>query len=198
VPTEDSFPDLAARLRAGDPDAAGEIFRRFARRLIGLARLSLDARLQQKVDPEDVVQSVFKSFFVRHAGGAFDLESWDSLWSLLTVITLRKCGHQVEYFQAACRDFQREVNPHPAKGSSAPWEAIAREPTPDEAIQFADTVEQLFRDFDADHRRILELSLQGYSSPEISAHLGFSERTVYRRLERIKARLQRLRGDAAP
>ena len=112
--SDDSFADLVVRLRAGAPDAAGEIFRRFARRLIGLARLHLDARLRQKIDPEDVMQSALKSFFIRHAGGAFDLDSWDSLWSLLTVITLRKCGHKLEHFQAACRDVRRETTPAPA------------------------------------------------------------------------------------
>jgi RNA polymerase sigma-70 factor (ECF subfamily) len=197
VSADDSFLDLITRLRAGDSDAAGEIFRRFARRLIGLARLRLDARLQSKVDPEDVVQSALKSFFVRHAGGEFDLSSWDSLWSLLTVITLRKCGHKLEYFQAACRDVQREVTPQRRDDdSSASWEAIAREPRPEEAAELAETVEQLFRDFDAEHRSIFELSLQGCSIPEISSQLNTSERTVYRRLERIKGRLERLRcGD---
>jgi len=38
----------------------GALFEQFAQRLIGLARLHLDARLQHKVDPEDVVQSVYK------------------------------------------------------------------------------------------------------------------------------------------
>ena len=51
-----------ARLRAGDNAAAAEVFRRFANRLIGLARTHLDARVRQKVDPEDVMQSALKSF----------------------------------------------------------------------------------------------------------------------------------------
>jgi RNA polymerase sigma-70 factor (ECF subfamily) len=191
---DDSFADLLARLRGGDPDAASAIFRRFAQRLIGLARLHLDARLRRKVDPEDVVQSALKSFFVRHAGGEYDLHSWDSLWSLLTVITLRKCGHKLEYFQAACRDVRREAVPDTDGDASAPWEALAREPRPEEALELAETVAELFRGFDPEHRQILELILQGRSIVEISDQLGSSERTVYRRLERIKLQLQRLRG----
>jgi DNA-directed RNA polymerase specialized sigma24 family protein len=49
-----------------DEQAARENFDRFARRLIGLARTRLDRRIRQKIDPEDVVQSVFRSFFTRH------------------------------------------------------------------------------------------------------------------------------------
>ena len=57
------------RLRAGDDEAAREVFDRFARRLVGLARRRFDRRLAHRVDPEDVVQSAFKSFFVRHREG---------------------------------------------------------------------------------------------------------------------------------
>ena len=64
-----SFADVMDRLRSGEDDAARDVFVRFARRLIGLARKHLDGRLAVKVDPEDVVQSAYKSFFVRHRDG---------------------------------------------------------------------------------------------------------------------------------
>src|SRR5687767_9707448 len=95
---QDSFQALLAHLQAGDPEAGGRIVSRFAYRLIGLARSRLDRLVRQKVDPEDVVQSVFRSFFLRQGEGKWRLESWNSLWAILTVITLRKCGHRVEHF----------------------------------------------------------------------------------------------------
>src|SRR6266852_3707821 len=78
---DNSFDALMTRLRAGDEDAANELFHLFASRLIGLARRQLDRRIRQKVDAEDVVQSVFKSFFLRHANGKFELSNWDNLWA---------------------------------------------------------------------------------------------------------------------
>src|SRR5262245_47104649 len=39
---------------------------RFSRRLIGLARVHLGGRLRTKVDPEDVVQSAYKSLLGRY------------------------------------------------------------------------------------------------------------------------------------
>src|SRR4051794_21953217 len=95
---DQDFADVMARLRAGDEVAAQEVFGRYAHRLIALARSRLGERLRPKVDAEDVVQSVFKSFFVRYAEDRFDLGGWDGLWSLLTVITLRKCGYRTRYF----------------------------------------------------------------------------------------------------
>jgi RNA polymerase sigma-70 factor (ECF subfamily) len=195
---EPSFVDLMSRLRTGDQEAARLIFHRFARRLIGLAHSHLDARLRQKVGAEDVVQSALKSFFVRHAAGQFDLDNWNSLWSLLTTITLRKCGHKIEHFRAACRDVKRESATLPSEDDSdASWQAIAREPRADEAALLVEAIEQLFAGLSEDDRRIVELAMQGYSPQEISDKLGVVERTVYRRLERTRARLERLRAEAA-
>jgi RNA polymerase sigma-70 factor (ECF subfamily) len=184
------------RLRRGEEAAAVEVFHHFARRLIGLARVRLGARLRQKVDPEDILQSVFKSFFVRQAAGAYDLDSWDSLWALLTVITLRKCGYRTRHFRAACRDLQREAAPARSQDDSAAnWEAIARDPTPAEAACLTETVEQLLRGFDDRDRCIVELALQGYKAPEISTQVGLAERSVYRVLGRVQTKLERLRAE---
>ena len=192
----DSFISLEERLRAGDQGAASEVFRRFARRLIGLARARLDSQFRGKEDPEDVVQSVYRSFFTRHRAGQFDLGSWDSLWSLLTVITVRKCLNRAEYYRARCRDVAVEVgSPAWRESAAGPGEAIDREPTPIEAAILAETVEQLMRGVDADERSIIEMRLQGYSVPEIGEHLGRAERTVRRVCEHFKARLRRLQAD---
>ena len=185
------FELLMDRLRQGDEAAARQIFERYARRLIGLARSRMDPAIRQKIDPEDVMQSAFKSFFVRHAEGQFDLEGWDGLWSLLAVITLRKCGHKVGYFRAACRDVHREAQP-PTGGddSSASWETVAREPTPSEAAVLVETLEQVLHGLEECDREVVELAHQGYKAPEISTGLGRAERTVYRLLGRIQKRLQ--------
>jgi RNA polymerase sigma-70 factor (ECF subfamily) len=194
---QDSFADLMVRLQHGDQAASSEIFDRFARRLIGLARSRLDERLRQKVDPEDVMQSAFKSFFRVHADGKLDLENWDSLWALLTVITLRKCGHRVEYFRAACRDVAREVTPRPSEDDSVQsFQAIARDPTPSDAAMLAETVEQVLRELGEREREVVTLSLQGYSATEISEHVGRTERTVHRVLKRVRERLEKMQAEA--
>src|SRR4051794_22331363 len=95
-----SFDNIMTRLRAGDDGTTREVFRRFAARLIGLARSQLDSRIIRKEDPEDVVQSVYRSFFRRAADGQFACDTWGDLWSLLTVITVRKCRDRADYFRA--------------------------------------------------------------------------------------------------
>src|SRR5262245_50635962 len=107
---ENSFAGLMERLRWGEDAAAREVFQRFARRLIALARRKFDHQLAHRVDPEDVVQSAFKSFFLRHREGKFQFGDWNGLWSLLTLITIRKCVDRVEYHRAERRDVGREVS----------------------------------------------------------------------------------------
>src|SRR4051794_29844109 len=88
----ESFARLMARLRSGEDTAAREVFERFAGRLVALARGRFNRVLSRKVDPEDVVQSAFKSFFVRHREGKLEVGDSGGLWNLLTLITLRKCA----------------------------------------------------------------------------------------------------------
>jgi DNA-directed RNA polymerase specialized sigma24 family protein len=193
---DDSFADLMARLRVRDADAATAVFNHFAGRLVELARQRMDERLRRKVDPEDVIQSVFRSFFARQARGEFDVGSWPELWSLLVVITVRKCGGSLDYFFAGRRDVRQEVTPN-SMGDAAPgWQAVASDPTPAEVVAFGDLLEELMRGLQARGRQILTLSLQGYTVPEIKSQVGCSRRTVFRVLDQVKQRLQRLQGDA--
>jgi RNA polymerase sigma-70 factor (ECF subfamily) len=192
-----SFDDLMARLRTGDDEAAAQVFNRFANRLIVLARQRLGPRIRQKLDPEDVLQSVFRSFFVHQAAGQITgLESWDSLWAMLVVITLRKCGRQIKFYRSASRDVRREI---PVLGadsdSSSDGGTSSDEPTPSEAAMLAETVEQLMNDLDERHRAILTLGLQGFSARDISEKLHCTERMAYRVLDRVKEKLQALRNE---
>jgi RNA polymerase sigma-70 factor (ECF subfamily) len=189
MPPDDSFAELMARLRAGDQAAATRVFRQFTRRLLGLARNRLDPVVRQKVDPEDVLQSAYRSFFRRHAEGEFDLDGWDGLWGLLTCITLRKCGHQIDRFRTACRDVRREAAGVSLEECADEWQALAREPTPPEAVLLTEAVEELLRGQVGRDRAIVSLALQGYSASEISEQLGRPQRTVYRVLAQVKDHL---------
>jgi len=111
---------------------------------------------------------------------------------MLAVITLRKCGKNIDYFRAACRDIDREtpLEVSPSQGDTD-WQALARDPLPDEAALLTETVEQLMSHLDTRHRRIVSLKLQGHSTADISSQVGLTERTVQRVLVQVKKWLQR-------
>jgi RNA polymerase sigma-70 factor (ECF subfamily) len=190
--SDTSFVSLMSGLRDGEDGAARKVFERYTRQLVGLARQRLNERLAGKVDAEDVVQSAYKSFFVRQRAGQIDVGNWSSLWGLLTVITLRKVADRAAHFRAGKRDAGREL-PAPAGEQAPAWQtALDREPNPDEAALLTEVVEELMRELDADERPVLELSLQGHSTSEISERLGRAERSVRRLREHIRKRLLRM------
>ena len=196
--TDDASIDLVARWRKGDQQAAAELFRRYAERLIALAHRRLSTKLSQRVHAEDVVQSVYCSFFVGARDGRFVLNRSGDLWRLLVAITLHKLQHQVKRHTAGKRAVAKE-QPLGGNGDSLygiPTLFLAREPSSDEAVALTDLLEQVMRDLDPRERRMIELRLQGYGLGEIADETGRSRPTVRRVLERVKHQLERGLGGA--
>lgn len=194
--TAEQSGDLVARWRDGDERAAAELFQRYASRLIALARSRLSVKLAQRVDPEDVVQSAYRSFFGDTKDGRCEVQRGGDLWQLLVTITLHKLHDQVKRHRRAKRAVDRERN----IGSDESWSSVeahlaTQAPSPMEAVALTDEVEQIMRELKPLYRRILELRLQGYNIDEIAAHTQSGERTVRRVLEQVKEQLskQRLR-----
>lgn len=189
-----SFDDLIARLARGEDDAQAEMFRRFSFRLIRLARARLDLRLQKFTDPEDITQSVWKSFFLRQADGEFEFRDWDGLWAMLTTITIRKCIRESVASSRQKRDLKREVSIQQQTEGASSFELpiVDREPTPQESAMLSECIEQLLTGLTEKEKEIVVLRLQGHTIPEISEHLQITERTIHRKLAAVRERLGQL------
>jgi len=186
-----SAAELLARLERDDPQAAAELFRRYTERLIALAQSRLSAPLAQRIDPEDVVQSAYRSFFAAARAGRFDLQHGGDLWQLLVVITLHKLRRQVRRNSAGKRAVAREVSFDAARlDPELACALLTQEPSPIEAVALTEELERLLRDLDPVQQRMLELRLQGYHLDEIAAQTERSERTVRRVLEKLKQQLE--------
>ena len=69
-------------------------------------------------------------------------------------------------------------------------EAIAAEPSPDEALAVVEEVQRLMEGLTPSQCQMLELRLQGHTVDEIAAQVNRSERGVRWLLDKIKERLQ--------
>ena len=183
VPEKSSARIFASVVRGSD-DAADELFHRYLKRLSQLARSRLAPRVAQRVDPEDIVMSAYRSFFVAAREGRFDIERSGDLWALLTTITLRKLYRTSAHHSAAKRDVANEAD-LPEDFNLDQW-VTSREPEPGEAIALAEEVEAVLQALPSVDRRILELRLQGELMGKIAADTGTSERTVRRTLAAIQ------------
>lgn len=180
---------LLNRYRSGDSLAADAIFERYIARLIGLARHRMSERLAQRVDPEDVVQSVYRSFFGKARDGRYILEKSGDLWRLLAGITVNKVRKQAEHHRQKKRDMEGEA-PGSVDSTGIMAELMAHDPAPDEAVALMEELEAVTRTLEPHERTILELKLQGGEIDQIARHVERSDRTVRRVLAKIEAALQ--------
>ncbi len=176
---------LIQRLRQGDPQAAELLFVHYAQRLTRLAEQHLSRALAGKVDGEDIVQSVFRTFFVRCGRGEFQIDSSAQLWRLLMKITLTKARAKGRYHTAG----QRDVGAEQRGGDIWLAEALAHEPGPAEAAALVDEIEALLRGFPPAYAQVLGMRLEGHAVSEIAGRVGVSRQTVYRILNLLQQRL---------
>jgi DNA-directed RNA polymerase specialized sigma24 family protein len=192
---EDSITRWIGELKSADAGAAQqELWNRYFNRLVGLARKLLRGAAQRVEDEEDVVLNALHSFFRGAQAGRFpDLRDRTDLWPLLVKITAHKAFNQLERQHAQKRGGGRVRGESVFMDGGADSDiagieqVIGGEPTPDFAIAMAENCQRLLGQLDDDElREIARLKLEGYTNDEISARLGIVERTVERRLNRIR------------
>jgi len=173
-------------LRKGDEEAYRNLFNAYAERLLGLARWRISQRMARRVDPEDILQSVFRTFFTRVKAGHLSFEDQDDLSKLLVSITVRKTLRQIAFHRAAKRDPGMEVVQDDSSAQSLP-DVQSVKPSPEAEVIFVDLLEHFMARLEPRERQILELRLQGYRTTEIAEKLGILDRTVRRTFEQIRS-----------
>ena len=182
-----SASDLLNRWRDGDQQAAAQLYELYSQKLTALASKNLGARLAPRVDAEDVVQSAFRTFFRRSAGGEFHINNSEQLWRLLIKITILKARTQARRHTAGMRDVNVETGvPHEM------LESLAHDPTPQDSVILADQIEAILTGLPTAAGEILALRLEGHSKTEIAARMKVARQTVYRLLSLLQQRLERL------
>lgn len=172
--------------RQGDQGAARQIVDRYIDRLVILARRRLSQRMAARIDPEDIVQSVFRTFFIRVKEGQFAFAEQDDLCKLLVRITLHKTLRQVAFHKAAKRDPNHETEQgehHQERLLSL----LDEEPTAEATVAFLDQMEHFFSELRPQEREILEMRMHGHSNEEIAQKLGIYDRKIRRAIERVRA-----------
>jgi RNA polymerase sigma factor (sigma-70 family) len=179
---------LVRRLQAGSETAAGHLYVRYVARLRGLARAKMSAEVAGRVDPDDIVQSVFRRFFQAARRDDFAAPAGEDLWDLLLVITINRVRSEHAYQRAAKRDVRRTGKPGgraEAEWSEDPLAAIADQDDSAVAALRLYVVEAL-ETLPPDHRRAVELRMDGFEVAEIARDLGRSKRTSERLLQEAR------------
>jgi len=173
------------RLRLGSEDAATQIYLRYAHRLRALARVQSSPDLTRCIDADEIVQSVFGSFFRRAKDGYYDVPEGEELWRLFLVIALNKIRAKGAHYRAAKRDIRittdgawLETSPPAAEG--------------DDAAAMQDLqllINEALESLPPEHREVIVLRIEGYRVEEIADRIRRSKRSVERMLQAARKRL---------
>jgi RNA polymerase sigma-70 factor, ECF subfamily len=176
---------LLRRYRRGQDDAPTLLYLRYAERLRALAAAQRSPGLAARVDPEDIVQSVFRTFFRRAAEGQYDVPEGEEIWKLLLVIGLHKIRAVGAFHRAARRDVRQTA------GGEAYELALGTEAGQDESALnvLRLVIDEVLAELPPSHRPIVELRIEGHEVSEIARQVQRSKRTVERVLQEFRQRL---------
>jgi RNA polymerase sigma factor (sigma-70 family) len=178
---------LLDKLHEGDEEAGARLYFLYARRLLALMQKRLGSDLATRFDPEDVMQSVFGSFFRRIREGSYDVPESGDLWPLLLVIASNKIVGYDRYLKAARRNIRREIqNDARPSGDKTIEQLQAIDSPPYLRLILEEAIEKL----PPKYREVVRWRLEGYHHDEIAARLCRSRRSVERILQVSFLRLQ--------
>lgn len=178
---------LLRRFREGEEDAATRLYLRYAARLQALASKQTSPQLASRFDPDDVVQSVFRTFFRRVSDGLYDVPPGEELWGLFLVLSLNKIRGLSRHHGAMKRDAKKTF------GSKA-LTKLEKIDIHDETSLTVLTmvVEELMDELPEKNRPVVELRIIGHTVDEIAAKTKRSKRTVERLLGDFRNKLSGL------
>ena len=183
--TPGSVTGFVNEVRAGKAESIKPIWDRYYDQLLKLARLRIQSsRTSTTVsEEEDVALSTI-----------VDLEKGlrEGRFAGLNVLDLRR--HETRIRRGGGKVFHESelaANGNNADVDDAPFDLIhSSEPTAEEKAivgeEFRGRLEQLDKLGAPNSRRVAELTLEGFSTQEIAAELGYSRRTVELRLVQIR------------
>lgn len=190
LPLDDAPPCdgvLLRNYREGDREAGDQLYRRYAGRVLAMARAKMSRGLASRLEADDIAQSVFRRFFDAARRGRYQLPSGQELWDLLLVITLNRLRSLENYHRTVKRDLRQTV-PWESDGVSEP--AGPRDESAEAFLTFA--VDEAVASLPEDYRGVVHLRMEGFEVAEIAQRTERSKRTVERLLQETRSRLQTL------
>lgn len=179
---------LVDRWRGGDETAAREIYDRYVSRLIALAASRISPALARRVEAEDVVQSVYRSFFARTKDDRLSVDNSGQLWGLLAAITVNKIRGKVRFHAADKRNVATEASIDTSAScfGLSPSE-LARDPSAEEAAALTEQYDLASQMMSDTQRQVFQMFLDGDTEDNIAKSIRRSTRTVRRELEQVRS-----------
>ena len=174
---------LVRFIRGGDETAAAELYLRYAARVRQVVAARWSAAFAARFDPDDVVQSVFRTLYEKVRSRSFEVPKGGELWGLLSALAVNKVRDQIAHHRAAKRDVYRTTDP----GGFVREGVFAHDEQTAALIRLV--VDEYLRALPEFERSVLALRMTGHTVAEIAARTGRAVRSVERVLHKVRDRL---------
>jgi RNA polymerase sigma-70 factor (ECF subfamily) len=184
--SENPFPDLLRRVRAGDPQAAAELVRSHEPVLRRFVRSQMWHRqLRRTLDSIDVCQSVFGNFFQAVRLGRYDLQTPEDLCKLLVVMARNNVISQMRR-PHVWRQQERQSRDG---GHDACDLLVSPEASPGWQTEARDLLEAVRSRLTDEERWLVEQHAQGRAWAEVAAERHANPEALRKRHDRALQRV---------
>ena len=164
---------------SGDEDAAREFVARNAAKLASLVQRNMAQRFLRRFDPEDVVNSVFRSLFRKAQNGGLPVAENAALRAYVLVVTLNKLRNSVKRESREKNDIRLTIS----LGDHAD---NIPEPKHDEAKESLEVICHISESLGPSHVAVLNGTLRNLCDEEISIQMNnISTRSIRRYRQQI-------------
>jgi RNA polymerase sigma-70 factor (ECF subfamily) len=195
----DETAKLVARAKAGDSDALNDLFARYHRLMVDVARRRIGPRLRLKEEPDDLAQTTFREATRDFVNYEYRGES--SLVHWLIQILQNKIRDKAEFYSASKRDLSRERAMDTTPDSEPESMPVLEPPSPDLSVTMQvqrgenyDALRKALAELSSEHRQAITLVFfQGMQLKDAGALMGGkTEDAVRMMLRRAEARLHEI------
>jgi DNA-directed RNA polymerase specialized sigma24 family protein len=184
-----------ADLQTGDCEALEAVWQQYYPKLLRVIRRRLGTLQLRGADEEDIALSAVNSLYAGLTEGRFPtLQDRHDLWKILLTIAYRKTNTYRDHYFAKKRGGGKQRGESVFDDPDLPTDArgieqiSAREPSPEFLAAVTDTLQSLLAQLTEPLlTEVVRYKMNGYTNDEIAVELGFTTRTVERKLERIRA-----------
>jgi RNA polymerase sigma-70 factor (ECF subfamily) len=181
--TEQPLETLLDKMRAGDFQAAEQLFVAYEPQLRLIARRQLSRRLRAKFDSLDVVQSVWTRALREFRDRGCDMSSTAHLRNFFIRVTRNCFTDRLRHYRTALAAEQ------PLTDASGAGAVASGQPRPSEIAQANELWQTMLAICPPQHHEVLQLKRQGFKLAAIAAHTGLHQDSVRRILRQLARQL---------
>lgn len=190
------FDQLMAEVAAGSEEAILQLADSYTPYIIRSVRRCFSQRMRQKLDSQDIAQTLWASLLLRRAD-LLRLKSQNELIAYLVKATKNKVAEKATKLRRQKRDIEREVHLEaeltpPAIRASAGGRAFhSKDPTPSTNASLRERWRAVMSNASERDRQIIGLLFKRHTYLEIGSILAIHEQTARRAVEKLVEELSR-------